>query len=83
MCGNRVKLFMDGMRLFCDTTHPTVFERTFTMIIQNRKALIAASLIGAMLVAGAAISDVAHGKAFPTENIHATPAMQAQFPELF
>ncbi|SPJ25263.1 hypothetical protein [Palleronia abyssalis] len=53
------------------------------MMKQSRTYIVAACVAASTLAGGAAISQVAHEKAFPTENTHATPQMQAEFPDLF
>lgn len=48
-----------------------------------KTTILAAVLAVSGLAASAAIIDVAHGMAYPNENSHASPQMQAAYPQLF
>jgi hypothetical protein len=46
-------------------------------------AIIASAVLATVLVSGAAISQLADDRAFPTDRTHATPAMIEAYPDLF
>ncbi len=48
-----------------------------------KTTILAAMIAVSGIAASAAIIDVAHGVAYPHENSHASPQMQAAFPDLF